>query len=82
MCTMLCFLQLSDGGVSVPRINIMAAMMENRGIGKDGGLPWPHIKYVPEDTRRNNDVKTTSPRRFDVLMTLLLRRVSTSGHMT
>ena len=30
---------------------------------------------VPVDTRRENDVKTTSRRRFDVTMTLLLRRV-------
>jgi len=26
-----------------PPVNICAAMMANRGIGKDGALPWPHL---------------------------------------
>ena len=34
-------------------------------------------RNYPTDTRRNDNVKTTSRRRFDVIITLLLRHVST-----
>ena len=45
----------------------------------DEGHNW---KGYPTDTRRNNNLIMTSKRRFDVIMTLLLRRVSVGYHMS